>query len=81
MPSNPLSDYVCRLLSYGRAWKDFASTQDMFDISKSPNPSWEAYLSLEYIHNNIHGWIGGNGGQMSQPAVAAFDPIFFMHHW
>ncbi|KAF9005143.1 tyrosinase [Cyathus striatus] len=35
--------------------------------------------SLEAIHDNIHGYVGG-GGHMSDPAVAAFDPIFFLHH-
>jgi tyrosinase len=31
-------------------------------------------------HNNIHLWIGGNGGQMSDENWAAFDPIFWAHH-
>ncbi|KAL9113600.1 MAG: hypothetical protein Q9227_002338 [Pyrenula ochraceoflavens] len=35
--------------------------------------------SLESIHNNYHGRIGG-GGQMSDPSVAAFDPVFWIHH-
>ncbi|KAN0140456.1 Common central domain of tyrosinase domain containing protein [Lactarius tabidus] len=33
--------------------------------------------SLEAIHDEIHGYIGG---QMGDPSVAGFDPIFFMHH-
>lgn len=33
--------------------------------------------SLEAIHDEIHGYIGG---QMGDPAVAGFDPIFFLHH-
>jgi tyrosinase len=35
--------------------------------------------SLEAIHDGIHVDVGGNG-QMADPAVAAFDPIFFLHH-
>ncbi|KAF9473594.1 tyrosinase [Pholiota conissans] len=35
--------------------------------------------SLEAIHDGIHVDVGGNG-HMSDPAVAAFDPIFFLHH-
>ncbi|KAF5372536.1 hypothetical protein D9758_005295 [Tetrapyrgos nigripes] len=35
--------------------------------------------SLEAIHDGIHVNVGGNG-HMSDPSVAAFDPIFFMHH-
>jgi tyrosinase len=39
---------------------------------------------LEDIHDNIHGWTGGNngvvGGDMGNLAVAAYDPIFWSHH-
>ncbi|KIM38482.1 hypothetical protein M413DRAFT_75996 [Hebeloma cylindrosporum] len=35
--------------------------------------------SLEAIHDGIHADVGGIG-QMGDPAVAAFDPIFFLHH-
>lgn len=31
-------------------------------------------------HNDIHVWIGGSGGFMANPATAAFDPIFWLHH-
>ncbi|HEY5814892.1 MAG TPA: tyrosinase family protein [Solirubrobacterales bacterium] len=31
-------------------------------------------------HNNIHNWVGGNGGQMADENWAAFDPIFWAHH-
>ncbi|KAK4145629.1 common central domain of tyrosinase-domain-containing protein [Dichotomopilus funicola] len=40
-------------------------------------------LNLEFIHNNIHVWVGGFGdytGHMAKVPVAGFDPIFFMHH-
>lgn len=37
-----------------------------------------AYMySLEGHHNGPHGWVGGH---LSMPWVAAFDPVFFMHH-
>jgi tyrosinase len=32
---------------------------------------------LEGLHNGVHGWVGGT---MNDPAVAAYDPIFFAHH-
>ena len=32
---------------------------------------------MESIHDQIHGWIGGD---MGDPTTAAFDPIFFAHH-
>lgn len=37
--------------------------------------------ALESIpHNVLHVRIGGNGGWMSDPNTAAFDPIFWVHH-
>ncbi|KAJ7639993.1 hypothetical protein DFH06DRAFT_1430577 [Mycena polygramma] len=35
--------------------------------------------SLEAIHDGVNVDVGGSG-QMSDPAVAAFDPIFFLHN-
>ena len=43
--------------------------------------------SIEALHGLIHSWCGG--GWLSEPAyghmalveVAAFDPIFWLHHW
>jgi hypothetical protein len=32
------------------------------------------------MHNGMHGWIGGPGGQMSYPALSPFDPFFYLHH-
>lgn len=34
----------------------------------------------QQMHNGMHGWIGGPGGQMSNPAVSPFDPFFYLHH-
>ncbi|KZP16341.1 Di-copper centre-containing protein [Athelia psychrophila] len=36
--------------------------------------------SLEAIHDSIHVYVGGQFGHMQDPAVAAFDPIFYLHH-
>jgi tyrosinase len=36
--------------------------------------------SFEAIHDEIHGTVGGNGGHMGWLDVAAFDPIFWLHH-
>ncbi len=39
---------------------------------------------MEDIHDNVHGWTGGNngtvGGDMGSLATAAWDPIFWSHH-
>ncbi|KAK0752740.1 common central domain of tyrosinase-domain-containing protein [Schizothecium vesticola] len=53
--------------------------------SLTPGSNWEKWLSLEYIHNNLHGFIGGNDytsgvGHMQNVPSAAFDPVFYMHH-
>lgn len=32
------------------------------------------------IHGNYHNLIGGPG-HMSTPSLAAFDPVFWFHHW
>ena len=34
----------------------------------------------QQMHNGLHGWIGGQTGQMSDPAYSPFDPIFYLHH-
>ena len=35
---------------------------------------------LEQLHNNVHVWVGGDRGHMSDIPFAAFDPIFWAHH-
>jgi tyrosinase len=35
---------------------------------------------LENFHNNVHVWVGGPSGDMSDIPFAAFDPIFWAHH-
>lgn len=43
--------------------------------------------SVEGLHNNYHVYVGGfggndsNTGHMSCVPVAAFDPVFWIHHW
>ncbi|KAJ3060967.1 hypothetical protein HDU98_003098 [Podochytrium sp. JEL0797] len=56
-------------------WADF-SNHGLDNSDEQPGN----YHSLEYIHDQIHGIIGGNGGQMGNPEVAGYDPIFFFHH-
>ncbi|KAI9835270.1 MAG: hypothetical protein M1819_002414 [Sarea resinae] len=39
------------------------------------------YDSVESIHDQVHGLIGGSGnGNMAIIPYSAFDPIFFLHH-
>lgn len=60
-------------------------TQRLFSIDSwpafsnhSPSPGGSSN-SLESIHDNIHGLTGGRGHMGAVP-VAAFDPIFWLHH-
>ncbi|PGH12901.1 hypothetical protein AJ79_04001 [Helicocarpus griseus UAMH5409] len=70
------SEMVYRLLTHPLDYMSFATTfrpEGTNDISKDVN--------LEYIHNNVHGWVGGDyTGHMSEIPVATFDPLFWLHH-
>lgn len=62
-------------------YEDFSTT------ARGTEMSLNAWDSLESIHNVLHAWCGGGGkdqlayGHMSWQSVAAFDPIFWLHHW
>ncbi|KAL2672722.1 hypothetical protein Neosp_013436 [[Neocosmospora] mangrovei] len=53
---------------------------------KDQDAGWEkgrGFGSFEDVHNVVHGLVGGMGrttGHMGDPAYAAFDPIFWLHH-
>ncbi|CAG7929405.1 unnamed protein product [Penicillium olsonii] len=70
----PAAEMVYRLLTVPMDYTTFASTNP---TSKDQNV--EEDLNIEYIHNNIHGW-AGDAGHMGNVPVAAFDPLFFLHH-
>ncbi|KAK3360924.1 hypothetical protein B0T24DRAFT_585983 [Lasiosphaeria ovina] len=80
-----ISDLISRMMSSVHDWASFSTTATYNDSKELPH-KWENWVSLEYIHNNLHGFIGGgNGftkgvGHMCSVPVAAFDPIFYMHH-
>ncbi len=43
--------------------------------------SYERFRTrVEQLHDNIHVWVGGNGGQIGDPNWAAYDPLFWAHH-
>lgn len=48
---HPVSDLVYRLLSNVNDWASFASTITENDSQSS---DWKQWISLEYIHNNMH---------------------------
>ncbi|KAI8674654.1 Tyrosinase [Fusarium keratoplasticum] len=84
-PPGTLADSINRLFSseYNDTWGSFSSTKWW---AESAQKFTTGYLSLEYIHNNVHNVTGGGDlteyglGHMSDVPVAAFDPIFWLHH-
>ncbi|KAF5988305.1 di-copper centre-containing protein [Fusarium bulbicola] len=68
-----------------KSFEDFATKRTITGNEPLPNDSAEG------LHDSLHSWCGGGtirvgndntflNGQMSDPAVAAFDPIFWLHH-
>jgi tyrosinase len=62
--------------------------RDPSDVNELPTQSdvdnvtgsadWTDFNSiLEGIHDSVHGWVGGDMGQV---ATSAYDPIFWSHH-
>jgi hypothetical protein len=49
-------------------------------VAENPLDGVRPSGSLEDIHGAYHGYIG-SGGHMSAVETAAFDPIFWFHHW
>ncbi|KAK1143577.1 hypothetical protein N8T08_006187 [Aspergillus melleus] len=88
-PVPTLQDMVYRLFQSGiDSWGAFATTK----YGKDENA--KNALSVESVHNNVHNFVGGSrflrpekenihlwgAGHMSSVAMAAFDPIFWLHH-
>ncbi|KAK1514600.1 uncharacterized protein CCOS01_13881 [Colletotrichum costaricense] len=80
-----LQDQVHRLLTAGYFpdYATFATTE--YGSPKLSPPPATGWLSLEFLHNCIHVWTGGDDaktgmGHMAYLTVAAFDPIFWLHH-
>ncbi|KAI0509078.1 tyrosinase [Xylaria bambusicola] len=76
------AELVYRLLTYPMDYSHFA-TLARDETAKSAGASTSKVtndINLEFVHNNIHYWVGGNGGHMSQIPVATFDPTFWLHH-
>ena len=55
------------------------STEDVNQVLALPG-FLDFTHQLEQLHNNVHVWVGGSNGHMSDIPFAAFDPIFWAHH-
>ena len=66
---------------YSKSWDTFSTAvYPRSDDPKAEEKTTKAMGSLEGIHNNYHGLLGGDFGHMGRPPIAAFDPVFWMHH-
>ncbi|KAI1290962.1 tyrosinase [Xylaria venustula] len=76
------AELVYRLLTYPMDYPHFATlARDENAMSAGASTSKVTNdINVEFVHNNIHYWVGGNGGHMSQIPVATFDPTFWLHH-
>ncbi|KAL4748038.1 hypothetical protein BDW72DRAFT_196173 [Aspergillus terricola var. indicus] len=70
------AEMVYRLLTVPLEYSSFATTAQLSEDQDVSND-----VNIEYLHNNVHGWVGGDyNGHMSQIPVATFDPLFWLHH-
>jgi tyrosinase len=86
-----LRDAFYRLTTM-KNFEDFA-TKRLFPNEEGPKEKGYGFASAENLHDNMHGWCGGPAavidkdnncrllGHMSHVPLAAFDPIFWLHHW
>ncbi|KAF2420770.1 Di-copper centre-containing protein [Tothia fuscella] len=67
-----------------RVFNIFANYNNYMNVSNSgwqPNGGVSSkYDSFESVHDVVHNTIGGDGGNMVVIQLAAFDPIFWLHH-
>ena len=87
-----LRDAFYRVLTFS-SFEDFATKRlPGAGAETIPNSKDFAFDSSENLHDNVRGWCGGpitkpdsknasQMGHMSHVPLAAFDPIFWMHHW
>ena len=87
----PMVELMLRIIEdpgYNK-YLDFASTaprrttpvrNDQGRIVDWKLPEGSPEGSLEDLHNTYHSVCGGQG-HMARVPVAAFDPIFWFHHW
>jgi tyrosinase len=75
------AELVYRLMTYPMDYPHFATlARDETAASVGASTSSATNdINLEFIHNNIHYWVGGSG-HMGQIPVACFDPSFYLHH-
>jgi hypothetical protein len=61
---------------YASSYETFSS----YPVSYTPSNLVSDYIPLETPHNTLHDVIGGDGGNMGEISISAFDPLFWLHH-
>lgn len=61
---------------YATSYERFSS----YPVSYTPSNVVSNYTPLETPHNTLHDVIGGDGGNMGEISISAFDPLFWLHH-
>ncbi|KAK0377149.1 hypothetical protein CLIM01_05497 [Colletotrichum limetticola] len=59
-----------------QSYEDFGGVSNN-EYFGSPKTRFNDWGSIEDVHNAVHGYIGGYMGDVD---IAAFDPIFWLHH-
>lgn len=68
-----------QLKTVGKQLKETLHASNYEEFSSAANLE-VSYTPLETPHNSVHNIIGGNNGNMSSINIAAFDPLFWLHH-
>ncbi|CAG8701000.1 15865_t:CDS:2, partial [Dentiscutata erythropus] len=77
---------IYQTIHYVKTWDQFSNHGGFQPPSGGKKPTvpitenYGHYASIEFVHDAVHGAVGGTGGHMANPDLAAFDPIFFLHH-
>ena len=76
----PINRFTRRFLSSPSLLPTQAVVNGLLGLSQFNDFSTQ----MEDLHDNIHGWTGGNngtvGGDMASLGTAAWDPVFWSHH-
>lgn len=75
MTINTVRKQLSKVL-YEKTYEDFSSNR----VRTKKSGEQIKNTPLEVPHNTIHNVIGGVGGNMTDIAISAFDPLFWLHH-
>ena len=65
---------------YSKTYEEFSSKPVLLPGAEARPGDYFIGTPLETPHNTCHDVLGGNGGNMSDISISAFDPLFWLHH-